>query len=316
MSSDAQRRALRDAAQWFAQMCANPDDPAIQHQWQAWHARQAEHQWAWQRLTELQAQLGSVPQQLAWPVMDKVALQGGGLDRRTLLKCLLLGAGVAPLAWQGYRAAPVWLADLSTRTGEQRREILADGTLLVLDTATAVDVVFDAGQRLLILRAGEIHVTTGKDARPFRVRSVQGEMRALGTRFAVRQLDGITRLNVYEHAVAVRPERADGETVVEQGRSVSFDRQGLIDEHELAIAEEAWAQGRLVVDGWRLDRLVEELQRYRPGYLGCAPEVAHLRVSGSYLLSDIDVALNAIARSLPVRIERHTRYWTRVVLRG
>lgn len=313
MTSDAHRRALRDAAQWFAQMCASPDDPALQAQWHAWHSQNADHRWAWQCLTSLQAQIGSVPQQLAWQVMDKVNRQGGGLDRRTLLKCLLLGAGVSTLSWQGYRAAPVWMADLSTRTGEQRHEILTDGTLLVLNTATAVDVVFDANQRLLILRAGEIHVTTGKDARPLRVRSAQGEMRALGTRFAVRQFDGQTHLNVYEHAVAVRPEQTDGEMVIEQGRSVNFDRLGLITQRELISSEEAWPQGRLVVDGWRLDRLIDELQRYRPGYLSCAQEVSHLQVSGSYLLSDIDVTLNAIARSLPVRIERHTRYWTRVV---
>lgn len=313
MTSDAQRRALRDAAQWFAQMCASPDDPALQAQWHTWHTQSDDHRWAWQCLTSLQAQIGSVPQQLAWQVMDKVNLQSAGLDRRTLLKCLLLGAGVSTLSWQGYRSAPVWMADLSTRTGEQRHATLADGSLLVLDTSTAVDVVFDASQRLLILHAGEIHVTTGQDARPLRVRSAQGEMRALGTRFAVRQFDGKTRLNVYEHAVALRPERADAETVIEQGRSVSFDHLGLMDERELLSGEEAWTQARLVVDGWRLDRLIGELQRYRPGYLGCAPEVGHLRVSGSYLLSDIDVTLNAIARSLPVRIERHTRYWTRLV---
>lgn len=313
MTSDAQRLALRDAAQWFAKLCANPDDPALQAQWQAWHGRSSEHQWAWQRLTELQAQLGSVPQHLAWQVMDKLNLQGSGLERRTLLKCLLLGAGVGSLGWQGYRASPVWLADLRTGTGEQRRETLADGSLLVLDTDTAVDVAFDGVTRLLILRAGEIHVTTGKDVRPFVVRSAQGEMRALGTRFAVRQLEQQTRLSVYQHAVAVRPERAGSEAVIDSGQSVSFDRQQLLATRALASGEEAWIQGRLVVDGWRLDRLIAELQRYRPGYLGCAPEVGHLLVSGTYLLSNIEVTLNAIARALPVRIQQHTRYWTRVL---
>lgn len=313
MSQDARRRALHDAAQWFAQMCERPDDPALQAQWQAWHGGSAEHQWAWQRLTELQAQIGSVPQHLAWQVMDKVNLQGSRLDRRMLLKCLLLATGLGSLSWQGYRAAPVWLADLSTRTGEQRREPLADGSLLVLDTGTAVDVAFDATTRLLILRAGEIHVTTAKDARPFVVRSAEGDMRALGTRFAVRQEDGQTRLSVYQHAVAVRTRDGVGKGVINSGQSVVFDRHGVQDTQSLPAGDETWTQGRLVVDGWRLDRLIAELQRYRPGYLGCAPEVGHLRVSGTYPLNNIEVTLAAIARSLPVNLQSYTDYWTRVV---
>jgi transmembrane sensor len=313
VTNDAQRQALRHAAQWFAHLSANPDDPALRAQWQRWHCRSAEHEWAWQQLTELQARLGSMPQQLAWAVMEKSTLRESGPNRRTLLKGLLLGAGASSLVWQGYDVAPKWMADLKTRTGEQRQEALADGTLLVLDTDTALDVMFNASTRLLILRAGEIHVTTGKDSRPFLVRSAQGELRALGTRFAVRQLDGLTRLSVYQHAVAVRPEQTTDEVVIEEGQSVTFDRQRLLGTQALKTAEEAWAQGRLVVEGWRLDLLINELQRYCPGYLGCAPEVSHLRVSGSYSLGNIELTLNTIARSLPIRIQQLTRYWTRIL---
>ena len=313
VTNDAQRQALRHAAQWFAQLSANPDDPALRAQWQRWHCESAEHDWAWQRLTDLQARLGSMPQQLAWDVMEKSTLRESGSNRRTLLKGLLLGAGAGSLAWQGYGVAPKWMADLKTRTGEQRREALADGTLLVLDTDTALDVVFNTSTRLLILRAGEVHVTTGHDSRPFLVRSAQGELRALGTRFAVRQLDGLTRLGVYQHAVAVRPEQAADEVVIEQGQTVTFDHQRLLVTQALESGEEAWIQGRLVVEGWKLGTLVKELQRYYPGYLGCATEVSHFRVSGSYSLGDIELTLNTIARSLPVRIQQRTRYWTRIL---
>ncbi|MBK4999728.1 DUF4880 domain-containing protein [Pseudomonas sp. S31] len=313
MTSDAQRQALRRAAEWFAHLSAKPDDPALHARWQHWHSRSAEHEWAWQQLSELQARIGKMPQRLAWEVMEKSTLRETGPNRRTLLKGLLLGAGASSLAWQGYSVAPKWMADIKTRIGEQRQEVLADGTLLVLDTDTALDVRFDASTRLLILRAGEIHVTTGKDPRPFLVASAQGQLRALGTRFAVRQLDGQTRLSVYQHAVGVRPGQAEHEAVIEQGQSVTFDRQSLMATQPLKSDEEAWAQGRLVVEGWRLDRLVAELQRYCPGYLGCAPEVGHLRVSGSYSLGNIELTLNTIARSLPIRIQHRTRYWTRIL---
>lgn len=313
VTTDAQRQALRHAAEWFAHLCANPEDPALRAQWQRWHCHCAEHEWAWLRLTELQARIGGMPQQLAWEVMEKSTLRESGPNRRTLLKGLLLSVGASSVAWQGYRVAPEWMADLKTRTGEQRPETLSDGTLLVLDTDTALDVRFTASTRLLILRAGEVHVTTGKDPRPLLVHSAQGELRALGTRFAVRQLDGLTRLSVYSHAVAVRAAQAGDEVVIEQGQSVMFDHQRLLTPQALEAGEEAWTQGRLVVEGWRLGRLIDELQRYCPGYLGCAPEVRHLRVSGSYSLGNIELTLNTIARSLPVRIQQRTRYWTRIL---
>ena len=313
MNTDAKRQALRDAAQWFARMGASPDDPALQLQWQAWYGDSAEHQWALQRLAALQARIGSVPQALGWPVMEQVSLQGAGVSRRNLLGGLVLGAGLASLGWSGYRSAPVWMADLRTRTGEQRRERLADGTELVLDTSTAVDVAFNGETRLWILRAGNLHVTSGKDPRPLIVRSAQGDMRALGTRFAVHQLEGRTRLSVYQHAVAVRTGSQAGETVVASGKTVVIDQQGISQAHDLRAEEESWSRGRLTVDGWSLEQLVGELQRYRPGYLGCSPEVGRLRVSGTYPLDDIDVALTAIALSLPVRVQQYTRYWARIV---
>src|SRR5690606_14768815 len=78
VTTDAQRQALRHAAQWFAQLCANPEDAALRAQWQRWHCRRAEHEWAWQQLTELQARLGGMPQHLAWNVMEKSTLRESG----------------------------------------------------------------------------------------------------------------------------------------------------------------------------------------------------------------------------------------------
>lgn len=314
VTSPRERQALRDASQWFARMGASPDNPDIQAQWLAWHREHPSHQWAWERLNLLQSQMGSVPRPLAYRVLDRVTRQAPGLERRTLLKGLLLGVGLSAVGWRGYRESGIWLADRRTATGERRSETLADGTRLTLDTASAVDLRFDAATRLLILRAGAIHLSTGSDPRPLIVRSAEGDMRALGTRFSARQEDGKTRLEVFEHAVAVRPRQESGaEVIIQAGHKLHFSAAGTGPLERLASETENWTRGRLVVDGWRLDRLLAELQRYRSGYLGCVEQIGHLQVSGSYPLDDIDMALGVIARALPVRVERYTRYWTRLV---
>ena len=64
-------------------------------------------------------------------------------------------------------------------------------TVALAASASAIDVRFDASERLLVLRAGEILVTTAHDPdparRPLRVQGRHGTVQALGTRFTLRQ---------------------------------------------------------------------------------------------------------------------------------
>jgi transmembrane sensor len=78
------------------------------------------------------------------------------------------------------------------------------------------------------------------------------------------------------------------------------------------LGADAWTRGMLVVDNARLEDLVREIGRYRPGHLGVAPEVADLRITGSFPLRNTDLALNALLPTLPVQIQQHTQWWVTV----
>ena len=313
IKGQAQRSALREAAQWYARLGAEAVSHDVHQQWHAWHAQNDLHQWAWQRVQNLQAQLQGLPGPLAYQAMQQAG-NGQTLGRRTLLKGLVLGVGIGSLGLYGYREAPLWLADYRTRTGQRQRIQLADGTTLILNTASAVDVRLLADLRLVIVQAGEVLIETGKDPRPFVVRSHEGDMRALGTRFTVRQREGITELGVLEHAVAVRPRQSTGpEQIVQANQRLAFSATQSFSPTPLDPSQAQWANGQLVIDNWRLDQLLSELQRYRPGFVQCSAKIANLRVSGAYPLDDTDAALAAIAHALPVRIEQRTRYWVRVL---
>ncbi|MNJ35574.1 fec operon regulator FecR [compost metagenome] len=309
MNAVSQRQALRDAAQWHARLGAAPECLQTRQQWQAWHQHDAVHQWAWQRLEAFHAELRGVPAALAQRTLLTAPPLPG---RRTVLKGMVLGLGVSGLAWTGYRQTPRWLADVRTSTGERRDLLLQDGTRLTLNTATAVDIRYDANQRLIILHAGEIMLETGKDPRPLSVRSKHGEMQALGTRFSVRQQDELTELDVIEQAVAVRNQAETTPLQVEAGMSLRFGYGPLPTPQPLDPDRAEWVNGKLVIDDWPLKRVLNELQRYRPGFIDCADDVAHLRLSGAYPLDDTTRALAAIARVLPVRVETRTRFWVRV----
>lgn len=285
---------------------SNPSD-TTRDQWRAWLACDPRHAQAWQRIKHLQHRLGQAPAGLAMTTLEQARQQ----RRATFeLFSLLLGAGV--VGWRGYQASP-WSANYATGIGHRREFALSDGTRLMLDTDSRVDVRFDDQQRLVILRAGEILIETAKDARPLSVQTAEGNILALGTRFAVHQDAGLTRVTVEAHAVEVQPRLAPAQSIRAQaGQTVTFAANqvgALLPARSQALA---WTRGMLVVVDWRLADVVAELSRYRDGYLGCSPEVAELRLSGSFLLDDSDGALANLQDALPVRLRQLTRYWVRV----
>ncbi|WP_426116182.1 FecR domain-containing protein [Pseudomonas sp. DSP3-2-2] len=280
-----------------------------------WIAANEEHARAWMQLGLLDqrftAQKGPA---------RKALLQSHGTARQQLRKLggglasVLLACGLALFVGERYLPLDYWLADQRTGTGEQRSVRLADNTLIRLNTHSAIDVRFDAKQRRVILQDGEILVETGShdDPRPFIVETRDGQMRALGTRFLVRRESDGTLLSVLQSAVAAQTPHDTREQILREGQQMFMSRDGLGPMLALKPGADAWTRGMLVVENARLADLVAELGRYRAGHLGVAPEVADLRITGSFPLNNTDLALKALTPALPVQIEQHTHWWVTV----
>jgi len=312
---------LREAARWLVRLHSGEADAADHAACAHWRTAHPAHEQAWQRAERLSQKFGAVPTSLGMPVLARQQRS----NRRAAMRTLALLATAAPAAWMGWRYGP-WndlAADHRTATGERREVALADGSRVLLDTASAIDVVFDGTQRMLRLRAGAIFVATAPDplgpARPFVVETVHGRMRALGTRFIVRQSGdardaGPVRLAVTEGAVEVTLRGASAASaVIPAGQQTVLGAQGAQPMHPLTPDAGAWTQGVLYADDMRLADFCAELSRYRPGLLHCASEVGGLRISGAFQLGDTDYVLSMLATTLPVQVVTRTRYWVTVV---
>lgn len=304
------REVAEAAADWMLRQQSGDADLAGL---QAWLAANPEHQRAWRRIEKLRSDLRSMPPGVAKAALDR---PHSPARRRTLQQLVLLltagGAGylgVRELPWQS------WSADLRTDTGERREVMLPDGSSLQLNTASAVDLYFDAQRRRVYLREGEIVIRTAPDAtlaRPFIVDTDQGGVRALGTRFTVRQKDAMTVVTVHEHAVEISiagqsPQRLDA------GHTVSFTASRIHDPTPADPNAYAWTRGLLYADRMTLGELTMELSRYRPGILRCDPAVAALEVSGAFPLEHTDDALALLEGTLPVQVQRRTSWWVTLV---
>jgi transmembrane sensor len=287
-----------------------PPGSAQQHACSQWRAAHPDHERAWQRVQRVQQQLGALPPALAMGTLNR--------ERRQALKTLLVLAVTLPVGYLGYRygAAQGWAADYRTGVGERQQVTLADGSVVSLNTDSAIDVRFDATQRLIQLVRGEIFIVSGTDRsasqhRPLRVASADGVMEPLGTQFNVRQFDTGTQLAVLEGRVMATPQHADFQ-IVEAGQMVRFDRHGFGPLQPAPAQLSGWTRGRLVADDLPLADFARELGRYRIGVLRCDPSVAALRISGGFQLDNSDAILAALPTTLPVRVSFRTRYWVTI----
>lgn len=313
-SSPVSSRVLEAAIAWKLSLDNGSGTPDERSEFMRWHAASEEHARAWHQLgamdQRVSAAAGPARQALLQSragLRRRIGKVGGGLAGMFLLSSLLAWVGAPSLA------PSYWLADQRTATGELRTLRLEDGTLLSLNSHTAVDIDYTGKQRVIVLHQGEISVETGhQDRRPLLVRTDDGRLRPLGTRFLVRREDDGTRLEVLQASVAAMPLNSGDEQVLREGQQVLMNANGLGRIGTVPAGADAWTRGMLVVDNVRLADLLATLGQYRSGYLGVDDQVADLRVTGSFPLNDTDLALSSLVPALPVKVERHTQWWVTV----
>lgn len=308
-----ERRVAREAARWFICLQSTGVDDSQRQACARWRAEHPDHERAWQLAEGFSARARLIPGDLAQETLGRPT----SLSRRRATKALavLIMAGPAALLAQRSGSWQQLAADERSATGERRQVTLADGTAVLLNTDSAIDIAFTAAHRRVRLVRGEVLISTARDTlgRPFVLETEQGAVQPIGTRFVVRQYADATQVGVLEGAVQVstlaQPEHA---VRLDAGQRLRFDRQHIGAPAALQPADTDWSRGVLKAERMRLADFARELSRYRPGLLRCDPAVAQLQVSGAFQLYDTDQALDALTRVLPVGIVYRTRYWVTI----
>ncbi|WP_339516060.1 FecR family protein [Pseudomonas sp. RL_15y_Pfl2_60] len=314
MSQIALNRAGQEAIDWMVRLRAATPDAPMQAGFEAWLSSDPANAAAWRHLHqglgghyETLRSFERRTQGLAREVLLQPAV-----SRRKVLRGLtglgLFGGGL----WLLGRTRPgqAMFADLSTGTGERMRYDLDDGSLLNLNAGSSVDINFTASQRVLYLRQGELVVQVAPDPdRPFIVRSDQGSVRALGTRFLVHQEQQATRVLVLEHSVQLSLPNGVSQTLHKGDAALlharHIERLGSAEKHRAD-----WLQGQLSVIDEPLEAVIEALRSYRPGLIRVDPEVRSIRVQGVYPLDDPERTLTALEETLPIRISHYGPWLT------
>lgn len=306
--SHAQQQAL----EWQVVLWSGEVTAAQQQSFEEWLTSSDLHQQAWREIGVMQKKLQLVPDRAVALLKDKPHFA----KRRQLLQMLgftVIAGGTVPIV----RNSESWqtlAADYRTQTGEQEKVVLADGSQLIMNTATSVDIAYSDDERRLILRQGEIYITTAPDvsqARPLLVQTQHGTAQALGTQFNVRLKPHETRVSVQQGQVKLRSENGLHSLVIASGNQAGFSNDAVTNLTP-NTNESAWLDGKLVAEQMRLGAFLDELSRYRSGVIRYDQTVANMVVSGVFPLLDTDRVLQSLLQALPLRIDYFSRYWVTV----
>jgi transmembrane sensor len=312
---------LGEAADWLVQLQSGAATDEDHRAIQLWCERSVQHAQAWQRAEAIIGDFRSVPGSIASDTIRRIG-RTTGISRRQALNRIGLLLLAGPAFWLAQRELPWqhWMADQHTAIGEQKSLTLPDGTQLLINTNSSLNIAFSASERRIKLVSGEVLITTAKDPspthRPFTVETRHGFARALGTRFSVRADESISRLAVQEGAVEIRTMESTAPVILNAGEQSGFSSTRISPIEALDPASMTWENGMVVARQMRLADLLDELGRYRPGVLRCHASVADLKVSGAFSLRDTDASLRLLQDTLPVSISSLTRYWVAVEPRG
>jgi transmembrane sensor len=209
----------------------------------------------------------------------------------------------------------------TTAKGEQRTIDLADGSVIALNTDSALTVDLTKAERQITLERGQAFFKVAKDrSRPFRVFAGTYEVRALGTAFDVHRVGDGAKVTLEEGSVAIfdgiNPQAllsphnptAKPTIILKPDQQVVMARKApivvaRIDPKSIA----PWRYGQLVLDDAPLGDIVEDLNRYGgPQIVLADPSLANIRISGVFHTGRPDLLVEALTAGFPVRVAQQT----------
>lgn len=249
---------------------------------------------------------------------------------------LLLAFGV--IAWLGHDNStqvlqPGETANFSsmkfaTGIGGRSRQVLPDGSVIVLNTDTEIRVNYTSSNRLLELIRGEVHVSVAHDMdRPLSVMVGDKVVQAVGTEFNVEitsehtiellVADGLVMVGVVETPIEGLEEDVPLVLTPEsrlvaagQEASIALDKPELeqvepqpIDNKEISV-KLSWRDGNLIFRGESLEEAVSEIGRYTAvEFVFLDEQAKKVRVAGLFKAGDVDGLLSALRNHFNISYE-------------
>jgi transmembrane sensor len=297
------------AATWIARLHDEQRGPGLEAELRAWLGESEEHRRAFNRMTQVWERAGKIRMRAP---DDISAIRKARRARfapwaATLAATLVLMVIAAVYYWRDNA--------LVTGVGQRQVRLLQDGTRIVLNTDTRIEVNYDERVRRVRLVRGEAWFNVAKRPTwPFLVSVGDQEIRALGTSFIVRH-DNVQDLSVtlVDGRISVTPTARNDEAasqaaqILDPGQRlvISRHRAPALDRPELSRVT-AWERGRVEFEETPLEDAATEMNRYTTTHVTVADaEVAQLRIGGVFRAGDSDEFVKIVTAAFGLRADRN-----------
>lgn len=282
----------RIAAEWAAKRTSGVLSPEEQACFDAWVAADVLHLGAYGRAIAVLARLDRLRAVNASALRTK-NVATPSWSRRWMV---IGGSSVGLLAAAGVAGLIVWQEkpeEYSTGIGETRVVVLSDGSVVTLNTASQISVIYSRHTRTVHLVQGEALFNVAKNKqRPFIVFADNTEVRAVGTSFTVRFLQQRPiQILVQEGAVDVM--RRDKPNAPVRGVA---ETQTLVSPNEPIVTRAipysqvargvAWQYGQIAFDNATLEAAATEYARYSRTRIVVDPAVSDRTITGMFPSND------------------------------
>lgn len=214
-----------------------------------------------------------------------------------------------------------------TAVGERSNITLSDGSSVVLNTNSRVEIRFTPEQRNVRLLAGQAWFQVAKNPnRPFVVEAGDRRVTALGTAFDVRLGAGDSvRVTLAEGKVSVEPILSPLQRLISAppmpqllvaGEALLVSDDAPVEKVKADLAKvQSWRQGQVVFDNDTLATAINEINRYSSTRIELAdPALGELRVSGVFKAGHSESFVETVTGHYPIQVA--SRDDSRILLTG
>jgi transmembrane sensor len=203
---------------------------------------------------------------------------------------------------------------LRTGVGERATASLEDGSTVVLNTNSVLEINYSRLRRDVRLVAGQVLFKVAHDtARPFVVAAANRAVVAVGTEFEVR-LEGekvrvaLLQGRVRVESIAAHRGSAAGEpvAVMAPGEQLVASSAGVVVNRTNVQELVSWQSGRVRFDNARLADAVAEMNRYSPTKIWIDdPAAADVRITGAFRTGQSYLFAQTVSEAFPLKVEQN-----------
>lgn len=257
--------------------------------------------------------------QAAWQLTSQSEVAGAALveEKRFFAnrrRALAWGAGaIAASAAAYFGVVRMTVPRYATDIGEVSQKSLADGSTVALDTASSIATRFDTSTRSVRLEHGQALFDVAKDAgRPFVVEAGPIRVKAVGTAFIVRRLEGAADVVVTEGVVSVWNVASPGKAIrlaAGQSALMANDETTPAEPHAMTAEQigrrTAWRTGQIILSGETLGYAAAEFNRYNKDKIEIAGAgLAEKTLVGGFRTTDPEGFAAVVANVLDAKVEK------------